>query len=317
MQKKCLPDRFCMRTTMLPMMRLLVGVCAVFVIVVCWHTIAVVAQTQDVVLVGAADIAACGLGVSNPFAEATATLLDSIPGKVFVAGDLAYPNGTETEFGRCYDSTWGRHRSRTTPAPGLHDFIAPNAQGYFNYFGPLAGDPTKGYYSYNYGAWHVVIVNDICTSAAGVKGCTATSPEGQWLQADLAANPTTCTVAIWHQPLYTSESIDLTTAMRPFWQILYNAGADLVINGHAHNYERFAPQDPNGNLDLARGLREFIVGTGGETLENFTNILPNSEIRNSSTYGVLKLTLHATSYDWQFIPVAGQTFTDSGTQACH
>ncbi len=179
-----------------------------------------------------------------------------------MAGDLAYPNGAETEFLRCFDSTWGRHRSRITPAPGIHDFIAPNAQGYFNYFGPIAGDPTKGYYSYNYGAWHVVIINDICSSSSGVNGCTATSPEGLWLQSDLAANPVACTVAIWHQPLYTSMSADVTTAMRPFWQILYNAGADLVLNGHAHNYERFAPQDPNGNLDLTKGLREFVVGTG-------------------------------------------------------
>ena len=137
------------------------------------------------------------------------------------------------------------------------------------------------------------------------------------MQSDLGANPVACTVAIWHQPLYTSMSADVTTAMRPFWQILYNAGADLVLNGHAHNYERFAPQDPNGNLDLTKGLREFVVGTGGESLNPFTTTAPNSEVRNSSTFGVLKLTLHATSYDWQFVPVAGQTFTDSGTQACH
>ena len=315
MQEKCLPDRFRMRTTMVLMMRLFIGVCGVFVAVVCCHTNAVVAQTQDVVLVGAADIAGCGASLSRP--QQTAALLDSIPGKVFVAGDLAYPNGAETEFLRCFDSTWGRHRSRITPAPGVHDFIAPNAQGYFNYFGPIAGDPTKGYYSYNYGAWHVVIINDICSSSSGVNGCTVTSPEGLWLQSDLAANPVACTVAIWHQPLYTSMSADVTTAMRPFWQILYNAGADLVLNGHAHNYERFAPQDPNGNLDLTKGLREFVVGTGGESLNTFTTTAPNSEVRNSSTFGVLKLTLHATSYDWQFVPVAGQTFTDSGTQACH
>ena len=264
---------------------------------------------------GAADIGGCGPTPSHSWA--TAALLDSIPGTVFAAGDLAYPNGAETEFTRCYDATWGRHRSRTTPVPGVHDFIPPNAQGYFNYFGPIAGDPTKGYYSYNYGAWHVIIINDICTSSAGVNGCTATSAEGQWLQADLAANPTTCTVAIWHQPLYSSTTSAVTTAMRTFWQILYNARADLVINGHAHNYERFAPQDPNGNLDLTNGLREFVVGTGGESLQAFTTSAPNSEVRNSSTYGVLKLTLHATSYDWQFVHVAGQTFTDSGSQVCH
>ncbi len=308
-------DRFHLRVAKLLTKRLMIGMfAALFLLVYCLRS-RVMAQTQDVVLVGAADIGGCGPTPGH--SGATAALRDSIPGTVFVAGDLAYPNGAETEFTRCYDATWGRHRSRTTPIVGVHDFIAPNAQGYFNYFGTIAGDPNRGYYSYNYGAWHVVIINDICSSSSGVNGCTATSPEGQWLQSDLAANPTTCTVAIWHQPLYTSTSSAVTTAMKPFWQILYNAAADLVINGHAHNYERFAPQDPSGNLDVTKGLREFVVGTGGESLQAFTATAPNSEVRNSSTYGVLKLTLHATSYDWQYLPVAGQTFTDSGSQACH
>ncbi len=315
MSMKRLFDLIHLRITTLLTKRRFIGMCGALFLLVCCLGRRVTAQSQDVTLVGAADIGGCGPTPAH--SQATAALLDSIPGMVFVAGDLGYPNGAETEFTRCYDPTWGRHRSRTTPAPGIHEFIAPNAQGYFNYFGPIAGDPTKGYYSYNYGAWHVVMVNDICTSASGVNGCTATSPEGQWLQSDLAANPTACTVAIWHQPLYSSSSSTVTTAMRPFWQILYNAGAELVINGHAHNYERFAPQDPNGNLDLKKGLREFVIGTGGEDLQEFTATAPNSEIRNSSTFGVLKLTLHATSYDWQFIPVAGQTFTDSGSQACH
>jgi hypothetical protein len=314
MQREQVFGRFRLRFATLLTNKFMVAIYSVLLLLICFRS-GVLAQTQDVVLVGAADIGGCGPTPSHSWA--TAALLDSIPGTVFVAGDLAYPNGAETEFTRCYDATWGRHRSRTTPAPGVHDLIAPNAQGYFNYFGPIAGDPTKGYYSYNYGAWHVIIINDICTSSAGVNGCTATSAEGQWLQADLAANPTTCTVAIWHQPLYSSTTVAVTTAMRTFWQILYNARADLVINGHAHNYERFAPQDPNGNLDLANGLREFVVGTGGESLQAFTTSAPNSQVRNSSTYGVLKLTLHATSYDWQFVQVAGQTFTDSGSQVCH
>ncbi len=315
MSRKRSINQFQLRPTNLLTKRLLIGTCAVLFLVVWCLERRVIAQTQDVTLVGAADIGGCGPTPAH--SQATAALLDSIPGMVFVAGDLAYPNGAETEDIRCYDATWGRQRSRTTPAVGVHDFIAPNAQGYFNYFGAIAGDPTKGYYSYNYGAWHVVIINDICTVSAGVNGCTATSAEGQWLQSDLTANPTACTVAIWHQPLYSSTSSAVTTAMKPFWQILYNAGAELVINGHAHNYERFAPQDPNSNLDVAKGLREFVIGTGGESLQSFTTTASNSEVRNSSTFGVLKLTLHATSYDWQFIPIAGQTFTDSGSQACH
>jgi hypothetical protein len=314
MQREQVFGRFRLRFATLLTNKFMFAIYSVLLLLICFRS-GVLAQSQDVVLVGAADIGGCGPTPSHSWA--TAALLDSIPGTVFAAGDLAYPNGAETEFTRCYDATWGRHRSRTTPVPGVHDFIPPNAQGYFNYFGPIAGDPTKGYYSYNYGAWHVIIINDICTSSAGVNGCTATSAEGQWLQADLAANPTTCTVAIWHQPLYSSTTSAVTTAMRTFWQILYNARADLVINGHAHNYERFASQDPNGNLDLTNGLREFVVGTGGESLQAFTTSAPNSEVRNSSTYGVLKLTLHATSYDWQFVHVAGQTFTDSGSQVCH
>jgi len=296
----------------------IVVLCCALLLVLCLPTGNFKAQTQDVVLVGAGDIARCG--PENLFyPQATATLLDSIPGSVFAIGDLAYVDGLETEFNRCFDATWGRHRARLHPVPGVHDLIAPNGFGYFNYFGPAAGDPTKGYYSFNYGAWHVVVLNSVCTPAPTLPGaCTATSPEAQWLQADLAANPAACTVALWHTPLYTSTSADATPAVQPFWQILYNGGADLVINGHAHNYERFAPQDPNGNLDAVNGIREFVVGTGGESLMSFsTTIAPNSEVRNNTSHGVIQFTLHATSYDWQFIPVAGQTFTDSGTQACH
>ncbi|HEV2492094.1 MAG TPA: metallophosphoesterase [Terriglobia bacterium] len=273
------------------------------------------AQTQDVVLVGAGDIGQCGPGaLSKPLA--TAALIDPIAGMVFVSGDMGYPNGLESDFEKCYAPTWGRFRSRSIPAPGHHEYIDPNGMGYYNYWGPTAGDPTKGYYSLNYGAWHIIVLNSEC-SDIHLGGCTATSPQGQWLQADLAANPVTCTLAIWHRTLYTSTANLATSAVQPFWQMLYSAGADLVINGHAHNYERFAPQDPNGNLDTAKGLREFIVGTGGGDLMSFTTVANNSQVRNSNTFGVLKLTLHATSYDWQFLPIAGQTFTDSGTQACH
>ena len=273
------------------------------------------ADAQDVVLAGAADIGQCGPSkLLNTVA--TASLLDSISGMVFASGDLGYPTGTDGDFAKCYESTWGRHRARTIPVAGAHDYVAPNAFGYFNYFGPAAGDPTKGYYSLNYGAWHIVVLNGSCSNIHG-GGCTASSPQGQWLQADLAANPVTCTLALWHQPLYSSTSADVTPAVQPLWQILYNAGADLVINGHAHNYERFSPQDANGNLDTAKGMREFIVGTGGAPLASFNTTAANSEVRNSTTFGVLKLTLHSASYDWQFIPIAGQSFSDSGTQACH
>ena len=269
-----------------------------------------VAQAQDPVLVGAGDIAICNSSkLTDP--EATAKLLDSIAGTVFAAGDLAYPDGTDANFAKCYDLTWGRHRARTVPAPGNHEYNSPGAPHYFNYFGPAAGDPTKGYYSFDLGTWHFVVLNSNCSQVA----CGTGSAQLNWLQADLAAHPAFCTIAIWHHPLFSSTVT--SSSMKPIWQALYNAGADLILNGHAHNYERFAPQDPNGAADPAKGIREFIIGTGGESHVSFGTIQPNSEVRNSNTFGVLELTLHPTSYDWQFVPQAGKTFTDSGSTVCH
>jgi hypothetical protein len=273
------------------------------------------AQSTDPVLVGAGDIGGCDSSQLQN-SQATANLIDSIPGTVFAVGDLTYPDSTDGYFAKCWAPTWGRHRARMIPAPGNHEYNTPGAPGYYNYFGPVAGDPLKGYYSFDMGAWHVVVLSAECSK---IGGCTATSPEGQWLQADLVANPTLCTLALWHEPLYTSISGGTEPTVQPFWQILYDAGAELVINGHMHNYERFEPQDPNGNLDLNNGIREIIAGTGGKSLDcGFTNPpAANSDVRICSTYGVLKLTLHASSYDWQFIPQAGQAASDSGTTSCH
>ena len=283
---------------------------------VCCFRSQVLAQTQDLTLVGAGDIARCG-PEKLVNAQATAALLDSIPGQVFALGDNTYPNGRESEYFQCYDVTWGRHRARTIPVLGSHDTVVPTSYGYFNYFAPVAGDPSKGYYSLNYGAWHIIVLNSLCSFPVD---CSSTSPQAQWLQADLAANPPTknCTLALWHVPLYSSTSSSASTTVQPFWQILFNAGVNLIVNGGAHNYERFAPQDPSGNLNTTNGIVEIVVGTGGESHYAFdAATAANSVIRNSSTFGVLQLTLHATSYSWQFVPVAGQTFTDSGTQACH
>ena len=274
------------------------------------------AQTQDVTLVGAGDIARCG-PEKLVNAQATAALLDSIPGQVFALGDVTYLNGRESEYFQCYDVTWGRHRARTIPVLGSHDIIVPSSYGYFNYFGPVAGNQSKSYYSFNYGAWHIIVLNSQCS---GFILCSSTSSQAQWLKTDLTANPPTksCTLALWHVPLYSSTGSSATTSVQPLWQILFNAGADLIVNGGAHNYERFAPQDPNGNLNTTNGIVEIVAGTGGESHASFdTTTAANSVVRNSTTYGVLQLTLHATSYSWQFVPVAGQTFTDSGIQACH
>jgi hypothetical protein len=269
---------------------------------------ATVADAADPVLVGAGDIASC----SSSGDEATAKLLDIIAGTVFAAGDNVYENGTSSEFANCYNPTWGRHKARTRPATGNHEYQTSGAAGYFKYFGAAAGDPKKGYYSYNLGAWHIIVLNSNCSQ---IGGCQAGSPQEKWLRADLAAHPSVCTLAYWHHPLFSSGG-GSTTSVRPLWQALYDAHADVVLNGHVHNYERFAPQNPSGGADSSRGIREFVVGTGGKSLAGFNTVRPNSQVRNNSAFGVLKLTLHASSYDWKFVPQAGKTFTDSGSTSC-
>jgi acid phosphatase type 7 len=264
-----------------------------------------------VVLVGAGDIASC----SSTGDEATALLLDGIAGTVFTLGDNAYSSGSATEYANCYDPTWGRQKARTRPAAGNHEYNTANATGYFGYFGAAAGDPTKGYYSYDAGAWHVVVLNSNC---AAIGGCAAGSPQEQWLRADLAAHPVACTLAYWHHPRFNSGAAHGNDyEVQPLWQALYDANADLILNGHEHVYERFAPQTPAGVADPMRGIRQLTVGTGGASHYSLGTLQPNSEVFDGSTYGVVKLTLGSTSYSWQFIPVAGQSFTDSGTTSCH
>jgi hypothetical protein len=262
-------------------------------------------------LVGAGDIADCLVDTD----EATALLLDGIDGTVFTAGDDAYDTGSAAEFANCYEPTWGRHRSRTLPTAGNHEYDTLGAGGYFGYFGAIAGDPSKGYYSTDVGGWHVVALNSNCSKVTG--GCAAGGAQEQWLRADLAASAAACTVAIWHHPLFSSGLHGAEVAVRPLWQALVDAGADLVIVGHDHDYERFAPQDALGNADPAYGLREFVVGTGGKGLRSFATVAPNSEVRESSTFGVLQITLHSTSFDWAFVPVAGSSFSDAGSMPCH
>ena len=233
---------------------------------------------------------------------------------MFTLGDTVYEDGTPAEYANCYSPSWGRHKGRTRPAVGDHEYRTPGAAGYFGYFGAAAGEPGKGYYSYDLGSWHVVVLNSGCSQVS----CSAGSAQEQWLRADLAARNQACTVAYWHNPLFTSGSVHRpTVAVRPLFQALYEAGAEIVLGGDNHNYERFAPQDPNGNADPTRGIRHFVVGTGGVGHYTFGPIQPNSEVRNDDTFGVLKLTLHPGSYEWEFVPEAGRTFTDSGTGTCH
>lgn len=267
---------------------------------------------SDPVLVGAGDIADCN-DLSG--AEATGKILDEIPGTVFTVGDNAYPSGTAEQFAKCYDPTWGRQKARTRPSVGNHEFHSGGATPYFDYFGANAGDPMRGYYSYELGSWHIVVLNSECSE---VGGCKAGSAEEQWLRADLQQHPAACTLAYWHKPLFSSGAKHGNdTEMKAFWQDLYEARAAVVINGHDHDYERFAPQDPDGKPDTEHGIREFVVGTGGKSHRPFATPLATSEVRNTDTFGVLKLTLHANGYDWEFIPEAGKAFHDSGSGQCN
>jgi hypothetical protein len=254
------------------------------------------------VLVGAGDIADCG----NNNDEATARLLDQTSGTVFTAGDNAYGAGTAQQFRDCYDPTWGRHKARTRPTPGNHDYRTSKASGYFAYFGTLAG---AGYYSYDVGGWHVLSLNSSIPASPG-------SPQYEWLRGDLDSSLAACSAAYWHQPVFSSGDHGNTPHMQAIWRLLYDHGVDVIINGHDHDYERFAPQDPDARPDPTKGIREFVVGTGGKSLRPFKAIRANSEVRNSDTYGVLKLMLRTKGYEWEFVPVAGGSFRDAGTGMC-
>ena len=254
--------------------------------------------------VGAGDIAQCANG-GTP--DATAKLLDGIGGTVFALGDNAYPSGRTEDYQTCYERSWGRHKLRTRPVAGNHEYDSPSGTPYYDYFGFNAGPPGVGYYSYNLGNWHVIALN----SNLPVGGSSA---QAAWLRNDLASNPTRCTLAYWHFPLFSSSEHGNMDMMRDFWRILYDAGADVVLSAHDHVYERFAPQTPDGAADPMRGIREFVVGTGGAPPYPFVNVKANSEAR-LSTLGVLKLSLKATGYDWTFVPVSGAG--DSGSGSCH
>jgi acid phosphatase type 7 len=242
---------------------------------------------------------------------------------VLSLGDNQYFCGGYQAFQQSYDLSWGRLKAITHPVVGNHEYLVAGgtgcsmanagAAGYFQYFGAAAGNPGQGYYSYDIGAWHLIALNSNCTDAGG---CAPTTPQGQWLEADLTAHPNSCILAYWHIPLFSSGGRQAQNS-KTFWQALYNHHADLILNGHDHIYERFAPQNSAGVADAAQGVRQFTVGTGGADHTTITVVAANSELRNTDTYGVLMLTLHPTGYDWQFVPEAGKTFTDSGTQACH
>ncbi len=270
------------------------------------------AAGSDPVFVGAGDIASCTASGD----AATAPIVAAIEGTVFTTGDDAYPNGTATDFTSCYDPTWGAVKSRTRPTPGNHDWNTANLAGYRGYFGPSATDANgQSYYSYDIGSnWHIVNLDSECAKVPG--GCGVGSPQETWLRADLAANSTKNVIGLWHKPRFSSGATNLTD-VQPFVDALYEAGADITLVGHDHVYERQAPLDAAGQADPSFGIRTFTVGTGGESHHSLGTVRSTSQSLNNDTFGVLKLTLHANTYDWEFFPEAGKTFTDSGTASVH
>jgi acid phosphatase type 7 len=310
---------------------------------------AVIADASpDPVIAAAGDIACrsnpvssgttCHYGLTSNLITTDPRITDVLP-----LGDDQYDCGDYQLFLNFFGPTWGSILARFHPIPGNHEYLTYAPQnpdgsqppgtlascdpattvpgaGYFDYWNGVgadtgrAGDRDKGYYSYDVGSWHLIALNAECYA---VGGCDAGSPEETWLKADLAAHSNVCTLAYWHEPRFSSGFVGNNPYVSDFWKDLYDAGADIVLNGHDHDYERFAPQNPLGQADPARGLREWVVGTGGRGHGGFPTIQPNSEVRNAETYGVLKLTLHPSSYDWQFVPESGKTFSDSGSGLCH
>jgi hypothetical protein len=264
---------------------------------------------DSAVLVGAGDIASCGLTADT----ATANVVKGIAGTVFTAGDNAYETGSDENYAECYDPTWGQFVDRTWPSAGNHEYETPGAQGYLNYFGAHARPAGTNWYAYDLGTWRIYSLDSNCF----VVGCDVGSAQEQWLRADLAANPRACVFAYWHHPRFSSGQHGNDAEVAPFWDALYQAGAEVVVNGHDHNYERFAPQTPGAVADPSNGVQQFVVGTGGASLRSFGTVKSNSQVRNSTTYGVIKFTLTPGAYSWQFVRAAGGSFTDTGSGICH
>jgi acid phosphatase type 7 len=274
------------------------------------------AEDLEGILVGAGDIATCPGNAD----EETAALIDQVVAEwpdaiVFTTGDNVYPGGSIEEYRECFEPSWGRHRSRTRPAVGNHDFGETKAAGYHEYWGERGGEFDRYYYSYDVGEWHVVVLSAECHRV----GCDLDSEDGEqaeWLVADLEASDARCTIAIWHDPRWSSGRYGNNRDYATFWEILHDHGAEMVINGHEHLYERFEPMDPDGAVDRDRGIMQFTVGTGGGELRGFESIHPNSAAR-ASEYGVLQLSLGQGRYEWAFLPVDEQGSRDSGSGACH
>ena len=263
-------------------------------------------------LIAAGDIAQCGRsGYVGTGAEATARLIEGLAGTVLALGDLAYPNGGEHEFRECYDLTWGRFKDRTRPTPGNHEHNTPGAAPYYAYWGERAGTAGEGFYSFELGAWHIIALNST------IRDGPLKSKQEQWLAQDLSSHPTRCALAFFHHPRFSSGGHGSDPSQDPLFRILHSYGVDVVLGGHDHDYERFAPLDPDGGRDKQRGIRQFVVGTGGAALTPFLWIRPYSEVRINGVHGILRMTLWADSYRWEFLSASGAKLLDTGTSKCH
>ena len=272
---------------------------------------------SDPVIAAAGDIAcppSRRVTASECHQATTALVLSRLrPTAVLPIGDDQYDTGALDAFRAAYAPTWGRFDAIVRPVPGNHEYAGGRGAGYYAYFGARAGSPARGYYSYDLGRWHLIALNSNCS----IVSCATGSAQVRWLRADLAAHRTRCTLAYWHHPRFSSGLHGDEQPVAPLWRAFYAGGADVVLNGHDHDYERFGPQTPAGRADARRGIREFVVGTGGRS--HYPILVPraNSQRRNAATFGVLALTLHRDGYSWRFVPEAGGRFTDSGTGRCH
>jgi calcineurin-like phosphoesterase family protein len=258
---------------------------------------------QTVVVAAVGDIGLCG----SPAVEQTAALVEAIDGQVLLAGDLAYPQGSMTDFLRCFDPAWGAFRRRWRPSPGNHEYETPGAAAYFEYFGAIAGTAARSYYSFRAGDWLVLMLDSNVPTGLG-------SSQYEFARSELTATAAPCALAVWHHPLFTSGPNGPNNYLRDLWTLLHQRGLDVIVNGHDHLYERFGKQDVDGRSDV-RGIRQFIAGTGGAQLYDFMRVTPNSQVRIKS-HGVLRLTLSPTAYEWAFVDVAGSV-ADSGSDSCH
>jgi len=275
------------------------------------------ATANDPVVAAAGDIACdptanTGAPAKCDDAATAAQILALKPAAVLALGDDQYENNTASAYATVFDKSWGQFKDLIHPTIGNHEYLTHDAAGYFGYFGAAAGDPTKGYYSWNLGAWHIIALNSECSH---VGGCANGSPQETWLKDDLAANPTACTLVTWHEPRWSSGEHGDAVQMATIWRDLVAAHVDLALAGHNHDYERFPALDASGNPDPT-GVQEFVVGTGGKNHYPFTAAAIADEIRDDTAFGILKLTLHPSSYDWNFLPAPGYSFSDAGSMPC-